>query len=189
MHYSVLVITKSIPSDEDIANIMKKYNWNNLEYSEDGETLLSERPIFTYDWYQIGGRYNGKLKLKIDMENEEYRWQYYDRSGRNGRLFHSYLLRKMKDFSGGGFRYTEEDYYSSMGANEEFLYVDGARIKDLLNFSEVSCYACIDVDGNAIAVESWDGSNFIKDEQFDEKLKTIKENSKEYFATILDIHD
>jgi hypothetical protein len=76
-----------------------------------------------------------------------------------------------------------------MGANEEFLYVDGARIKDLLNFDEVSCYICIDADGNAIAVESWDGNNFIKDENFDEKLKAIKENSKEYFATILDIHD
>lgn len=189
MHYSALVITKEIPTDEDLSNIMKKYDWDNLQYEEDGETLIGDRPLFTYDYYQIGGRYNGKLKLKIDMKDENYRWRYYDRSGRNGRLFHSYLLKKMKDFSKGSFMYTEENYYPSMGANDEILYVDGAAIKDVTNFDDVSCYICIDIDGNAIAQESWDGSNWIKDEQFDEKLKLIKENSKGYFVTILDIHD
>jgi hypothetical protein len=169
MHYSVLVITKEIPSGEDLVNIMEKYKWDNLQYDED-ENLIGERPIFTYDYYQIGGRYNGKLKLKINMEDEYYRWQYYDKSGRSGRLFHSYLLNKMKGFSNGSYMYTEEDYYSSMGANDEFLYVDGARIKDIIDFDKVSCYVCVDVDGNAIAVETWDGNNFIKDEQFDKKL-------------------
>ena len=189
MHYSALVITKEIPTEEDLKNIMKKYDWDNLQYEEDEETLIGERPVFTYDYYLIGGRYNGKLKLKINIEDEYYNWKYYDRQGRNGMLFHSHLLKKMKEFAKDSFMYTEEDYFSSMGANDEILYVDGARIKDLTNFEEVTCYICIDIDGNAIAKESWDGSNFIKDEHFDEKLKAIKESSGDYFATILDIHD
>ena len=87
--------------------------------------------------------------------------------------------------------YSEEDYFNSMGCRDGFLYVDGARIDDLLNFeSEIeNCYACIDSDGNAIARESWDGTMWVIDEQFNEKLEVIKQNSKGMFVTVLDIHD
>lgn len=189
MHYCALLITKEIPTENEISDIMKPYCEENAEYDKKTEKRISEYPVFEWDWYQIGGRYNGSLKLKVDIEDTYYDWKYYAKEERNKRLFYSYLLTKMKNFSGNTFMYTEEDYYRSMGRNDGFLYVDGARINDLLNFDEVECYICIDIDGNAIARETWNGSTFIKDEQFDEKLKEIKDKSKNYFVTVLDIHD
>lgn len=111
----------------------------------------------------------------------------------------SQIKEEIKDFSIQNFYlnykkikgaiFFEEDYYSSMGSRDGFLYVDGAKIDDLLNFDDVNCFICIDSNENVIVRETWDGHNFIEDEQFDEKLAKIKENSKGMFATILDIHD
>ena len=99
----------------------------------------------------------------------------------------------MKEFAEMGnapsWKYSEEDYFNSMGYRDGYLYVDGARVDDIINFEEQNCYICIDVDGNAIARETWNGKEFIKDEQFDEKLAEIKKNSKGMFLTVLDIHD
>ena len=194
MHYCALLITKELPSEDEIHNIMQPYYYDNIERDENGN-MIGSYPIFTWDWYQIGGRYNGKFKLKIDKNDESYNWGFYDREGRNKRLFYSYLLTKMTRFVKDGripsYLYSEEDYFTSMGSRDGYLYVDGARIDDLLNFeSEIeNCYICIDADGNAIARESWDGKTFVKDECFDEKLEEIKKNSKGMFVTVLDIHD
>lgn len=191
MHYCVLLITKEFPSTTEIDEIMQPYWCENAKYDEN-DNRITPRPIFEWDWYQIGGRYNGKLKLKIDENDASYNWGYYDREGRNKRLFYSYLLTKMKGFAENGgpsWMYSEEDYFNSMGYRDGFLYVDGAKIDDLLNFNEQSCYICIDADGNAIARQSWNGKTFVKDKHFDEKLEAIKKNSKGMFVTVLDIHD
>lgn len=190
MHYCTLLITKEFPSEDKIAQIMQPYNGENIEYDED-DNRITPYPVFTWDWYQIGGRYSGKLKLKIDENDEFYNWKFYAREDRNKRLFYSYLLTQMKKFAGNSFMYSEEDYFSSMGSRDGYIYVDGARIDDLLNFeSEIkNCYICIDVNGNAIARESWDGSTFVKDEYFEEKIEEIKKNSVGMFVTVLDIHD
>ena len=194
MHYCALLITKEFPSVDQINEIMQPYNEENIKYDEN-DNRITPYPIFTWDWYQIGGRYNGKLKLKIDKENTYYNWGFYDREGRNKRLFYSYLLTKMEGFVKDGrlpsYLYSEEDYFNSMGYRDGFLYVDGARVDDLLNFeTEIeNCYICIDANGNAIARESWNGKAFVKDEHFDEKLKEIGKNSQGMFVTVLDIHD
>jgi len=192
MHYCALLITKEFPTEDKIDEIMRPYYYDNIEYDEKGN-LTSPYPVFTWDWYQIGGRYNGKLKLKIDENDETYNWGFYDRVGRNKRLFYSCLLSRMERFVKDGnipsYMYSEEDYFSSMGSRDGYLYVDGARINDLLNFEEQSCYICIDANGNVIARESWDGKAFVKDERFDEKLEEIKKNSRGMFVTVLDIHD
>lgn len=192
MHYCALLITKEFPSTAEIDEIMEPYCYKNIKDDEECGGL-STLPIFTWDWYQIGGRYNGKLKLKIDENDATYNWGYYDRDGRNGRLFYSCLLSRMEKFVKDGnipsYMYSEEDYFASMGSRDGYLYVDGARINDLLNFEEQSCYLCIDANGNVIARESWDGKAFVKDEHFDEKLEEIKKNSQGMFVTVLDIHD
>lgn len=192
MHYCVLLITKEFPSEDKIAEIMQPYCWANIGRDENDGGIISY-PVFTYDWYSIGGRYNGSLKLKINKNDEYYRWGYYAREDRNKRLFYSTLLSDMKNFCKKGntpsWMYREEDYFNSMGYRDGFLYVDGARIDDLLNFEEQNCYVCIDVNGNAIARESWNGDTFVKDEHFDEKLEVIKRKSKGMFVTVLDIHD
>ena len=64
MHCCLLLITREMPSENRISEILKPYNEENLEYDETGEIISF--PIFTYDWWEIGGRYANKLKLKID---------------------------------------------------------------------------------------------------------------------------
>lgn len=188
MHYCALLITKRLPSEEDIKRIMSPYDERNFEYNEDG-SMINERPIFQCDYYMIGGRYNGQLKLKIDRDDDKYEWRFAAIKPRNGRLFWSYLLNFIKENTTYPF-VNEEDYYGSMGARDDFLYVDGGHIKDLLNFVDVQCYICIDaVNDNVIARETFDGDKFVLDENFDKKLDEIKKNSMDYFATVLDIHD
>lgn len=188
LHYCVLLITKELPSESKIEKILQSYNYEDIKYDEETGELLTPRPIFTYDWFQIGGRYTGSLKLKIDENDEYYNWKFISNKGRNKRLFYSKLLSELQKTKEAIF-FEEEDYYSSMGSRDGFLYVDGAKIDDLLNFDNVNCFICIDSNENVIVRESWDGHNFIEDKQFDEKLAKIKENSKSMFATILDIHD
>lgn len=188
MHYCVLLITEKLPSEREISRIMQPYCYDNVKYDEETDELITPYPVFTWDWYQIGGRYAGELKLKVDDNDKEYEWNYYVRECRNKRLFYSSLLSKMQELSKGQL-YSEEKYFSYMGWRDYFLYVDGARVDDLLNFDDVNCFICIDSDGNAIARQSWDGHTFVKDEKFDDKLAEIKKNSKGMFATILDIHD
>lgn len=66
MHCCLLLITKELPSENRISEILKPYDYDeeNLECDETGEIISF--PIFTYDWWEIGGRYASKLKLKID---------------------------------------------------------------------------------------------------------------------------
>lgn len=64
MHYCLLLITREMPSENRISEILKPYDEENLECDETGEIISF--PIFTYDWWEIGGRYASKLKLKID---------------------------------------------------------------------------------------------------------------------------
>lgn len=193
MHYCVLLFTKELPSETKIAEIMHPYYEGNAEYDEETETRITPYPVFEWDWYQIGGRYKGSLKLSVERDREYYNFGYYSREDRNKRLFYSSLLSDMKEFAEIGnapsWKYSEEDYFNSMGYRDGYLYVDGARVDDIINFEEQNCYICIDVDGNAIARETWNGKEFIKDEQFDEKLADIKRNSKGMFLTVLDIHD
>lgn len=182
MHYCLLLITKEMPSENRISEILKPYDEEKLECDKSGEVISF--PIFTYDWWEIGGRYSGKLKLKIDNNDEKYVWKYI--SDRNKKLFHSKPLTDLQKSKKILFK---NIYYRSMGSRDGFLYVDGARIDDLLNFDEIDCFVCIDFDKNVIARETWNGHAFIKDEDFDKKLAEIKAKSKGMFATILDIHN
>lgn len=78
-----------------------------------------EYPVFTWDWYQIGGRYSACLKLKVDGEDSEnrehYNWGYLENNPRNERLFHSALLSELKRNAKVPFAYTEESYFPNMG--------------------------------------------------------------------------
>lgn len=93
MHYCLLLITKEMPLEDRISEILKPYDEENLECDETGEIIPF--PIFTYDWWEIGGRYSGKLKLKIDNNDEKYDWKYI--SDRNKKLFHSKLLTDLQN--------------------------------------------------------------------------------------------
>ena len=64
MHYCVHLLTKELPSENKIAEIMKPYN-SELVYSSDDEDKQIDYPVFTWDYYRIGGRYKSELKLKV----------------------------------------------------------------------------------------------------------------------------
>ena len=93
MHYCVHLLTKELPSENKIAAIMKPYN-SELVYGSDEEDEQIDYPVFTWDYYQIGGRYKAELKLKVDEEGsanrEYYNWGYYDRQDRNGQVFYQH---------------------------------------------------------------------------------------------------
>lgn len=186
MHYCALLFTKNFPTEEEISEIMRPYDEEFFEYDKNGE-IIGDLPAFQYDCYSIGGRYGGKLKLKVDYDDKYYNWDCYSNNGRNKHLFYSKLLSVMK--SKLGIFFDEEDWFTYMGLRDGFIYVDGARVDDLINFDDLSCYVCIDADGNVIARETWNGHDFVEDEQFDEKFETIKKNSKGMFVTVLDLHD
>lgn len=173
MHYCLMLFTKEFPTKEKIDSMMEKYTWDN-NHSDDHD----EYPQFTYDWYEIGGRYNGSIKLKVDLEDEKYRWKFYAREPRNGRLFWCHLLNDMQEHKKPF--YSEGDCFSSMGANDGFLYVDGAWIADTINLM------------NKIVTLLWPMTEkHIPNNDFEERLKSAKNKAKEenQFVTITDYHD
>lgn len=188
MHYCVMLISKSIPSNEYIKNVMSKYTWKNIKKDEDGN-IIGERPIFTYDYYTIGGRYAGGIKLKVDESDKEYEWMYYAKEDRNNRLFISSILNDLKENIQPGWKYSEDKYLPYMGYDDGVLYVDGARAKDIVNINELKSYICIIPDGEAIARSSWNGTSWVDDEKYDEKFEQIIKDNMDGFITILDIHD
>ena len=171
---------------------MKPYN-SELVYGSDEEDKQIDYPVFTWDYYRIGGRYKAELKLKVDEEgsanSEYYNWGYYDRQDRNGRLFWSSLLSTLKENITPEWMYHEEDWFMNMGFGDGYILVDGAKQSDVLNINKLGCYICILPDGSAIARDSWNGKDIIKDEKFDEKYKQAITDNMDGFITVLDIHD
>ncbi|MCM1468386.1 MAG: hypothetical protein NC086_09575 [Alistipes sp.] len=186
MHYCLMLFTKEFPAKQKIEKMMKKYAWDN-NHSETHD----EYPQFTYDWYEIGYRYNGTIKLKFDADSEKYRWKYSEINSRNGRLFWSYLLNEIEKNLRNHFMCHEEFYFYSMGANDGFLYVDGAWIEDITNFEELNCYTFMTDDGEAYSRDWWNGDTHINNEDFAERLKSAKDKAKveNQFVTIIDYHD
>lgn len=193
MHYCVHLLTKELPSENKIAEIMKPYNSELVYSSGDEEDKQIDYPVFTWDYYRIGGRYKAELKLKVDEEgsanSEYYNWGYYDRQGRNGRLFWSSLLSTLKENITPAWMYHEEDWFMNMGFGDGHILVDGAKQSDVLNIDKLGCYICILPDGSAIARDSWNGKDIVKDEKFDEKYKQAITDNMDGFITVLDIHD
>lgn len=101
MHYCIHLLTKQLPTEKEIEKIMEPYSWDSIDDEDtDDEKKKIEYPVFTWDWYQIGGRYSACLKLKVDGEDSEnrehYNWGYLENNPRNERLFHSALLSELK---------------------------------------------------------------------------------------------
>lgn len=171
MHYCVHLLTKELPSENQIADIMNPYYVGNVysNLDEENEDHVVNYPTFTWDGYQIGGRYKAEIKLKVDAENkghnEYYNWGYYSRDERNGRLFWSSLLSTLKECMGS--RYSEEDWFANMGFYDKYILVDGA----------------------AIARASWNGTSFVEDKDFDRKHKEALGANMDGFITVLDVHD
>lgn len=189
MHYRIHLFTKELPTEDQIQDIMAPYYDEAVYYDENGEDKKDiVYPAIMLDYWAIGGRYCGQLKLKIDPDDEEYGWKYYSDIPREGRLFHSTLLYKIRKEFKHPWDQKEEKWIGYMG-NYSYIYVDGARIRDILNIDELLCYGFVDIDGQAYASESWNGSTFVKHPDFENLYKQKLNEYKDCFLTVLDIHD
>lgn len=187
MHYCLLLITEQFPTDKVIDDAIAQYN--------DDEVYGNENvvyPPFMWDWWQVGGRYAGRFKLSVSDE-ETYRWNFYETNPRCGRLFRSYLLEDAKKYAEktrDAWRFREEDYFTSMGFRDGYLYVDGGKISDITNVCDFSCYCFVDRRGQAFSRSRWDGDNWTEeDADFDNKLKIAFAESKDCYACVIDIHN
>ena len=187
MHYSCFVFTKEFPTDDVLYRALMPFNEEDF-YNNDGET--KEYPEFLWDWYSVGGRYSGMLKLKIDKKDKKYEWGFYAINPRCGRLFRSKILEEMfsmkKDCRGHYF--SEEDFFTELGTYEGYLRVDGCPVSDILNMEKLFCYCFLDKNGNAYSCRRWNGETYEKHEDFDEILKKTIEDSSDCYLTVVDIH-
>ena len=190
MHYCTYIFTEKIPTNEDIDRVMAPFYEGDF-YRKLDEGSDSERPAFLWDWCVLGGRYCGNIKLRIDEDNEEYKWHIYMPGGREGKIFRSSIFKTLS--SGEKIFFSEEDYYPYMGYHDGYLYVDGAYAKDIMNIDDLQCYQFIDENGMGFARESWNDAaeKFEKDELFDVEFKATIERAKEnnLFITVIDCHD
>jgi hypothetical protein len=173
MHYKGYVITKRIPTNEEIAKILEKYR------ETDGPCIYG----FEWDWYEIGGRYGGKLKINFNPEeNEDNLYCFKDR---NNKYFISQIINEIKETTS---RFYEElDYLKYMGLRDNTLYVDGAYFNDIIDFDITQCYLVIDGNEKLYVREIWDEHNWVKQENFEDEIKKI--DLKDKFITIIDFHD
>ena len=193
MHYCCYLYTREFPTDDVIAAALKPFNSEEY-YSSEGEEV--ECPVFTWDYWLVGGRYGGKLLL--DCSSEKYEAGFLSRTKRAGRLFRSALLERaaygIMDCSLEDCQNKIHEAYAMnyCGAYEGELRVDGAWIPDMTNFDEISdwCFCAVDADGTAYAREIWNGEKYIDAEDFDTTLKKIAENNRrDCFLTVIDLHD
>lgn len=191
MHYCVFVYTKEFPSDNVIEKVLKPYRYKEGGY-EDGE----KRPLFTWDWWQVGGRYGGKFKLDItdSARKEKYKILEYTRYRRSGTIFRSAYLEKTTYGFDEFCRDKLEEVYAIQycGMRDGYIYVDGAWANDIKNLMDEAdnCWAVIDTDGAAIAREHWNGTEWKDDDQFADKAMAIAtKNKADTFVTVVDILD
>ena len=182
MHCCLMFLSRKLPADEDIATALQPYRSEDY-YSKADAGVSVERPLFTWDWWQLGGRYAGRLKLRVDPNDRdsEYQWMFYAKQPRAGRLFRSQLIER--SLENQRLRLLgEEDLFLSMGRRDGYIYVDGAKIADCLNFAEqcTACYIVLCDDGTALVRD---------DEGFDEAVQALCEEKKDGYVTYIDIHD
>ena len=190
MHYCIFVFTHRCPTLEQLNNIMAPYK--GTEYWNDESDTVSP-PTFTWDWWQMGGRYGGMLKLKIDPEDEgeRYGWRFIPRENRNGRVFWSSLLNKANE-SYSYSAWSECEMFAHLGFADGYIRVDGAYVCDILNRDDLGCYGFIGEDGKAFVREYWNGEHFENCEDFENQYATMMEKAAadpDMFLTVIDIHD
>lgn len=193
MHYCLMFLSKDFPTDAVINAAMKPFSDDVVYKDADEEGTNIVYPAFTWDWWQVGGRYNGKLKLKYDPNDDtsEYRWMFVSKQTRVKRLFRSYLLEDLMGAKKPPF-FWEDEYIASMGTRDGYLYVDGGKIADMLNFKEecTRCFCYLDTDGNAYAREIWnDNHKWVEDAEFEDKVKVACEGKTDGYVVFIDIHD
>ena len=184
MHYCCLVITKEFPTDDILESVLRPFNSEDFYSSKTSSTL----PEFTWDWYSVGGRYAGAIQICVREHDPKYRWEFIERTPRNGRLFRASILDDLSN-QGRDLWYYEGHYFGYTGMNDGVLYVDAAMSDDINNLSELGCYCFVDQDGRAFSREYFTGEELIVNQDFESQLSNAKANSSGCYICVVDLHD
>lgn len=181
MHIKCYVYTKEFPTDDVLEEMLEPFAESDF-YSEE------RTPVFTWDWWEIGGRYSACLKLKAKEEDPIYHWEYENGDPRRaGRLFRSSFLEfaVVERFY---LALTDETRYARYcGLRDGFLYCDGGKISDLIDFDKYcsECYCFIDSDGTGHCRELENGDD---SESFDREAQEAYERNRDGYVTVIDMH-
>ena len=77
MHYKAHLITREFPTNDVIDKIMQPFSWEEY-HNRKNENENEPYPVFTWDWYQVGGRYNSFFDLDMDKQKTAYEIQIRD---------------------------------------------------------------------------------------------------------------
>ena len=191
MHYPIYIFTKEFPTDEVIEKVLAPYKDN---ADPDLYTYPGVRPDIQWDWFSIGGRYGGFLKIRCDEDDDEfYRWMSLIEERRAVRLFRSNFLENYLTASGRRFTGYDEVYtFLYCGYRDGYIFADGAKISDLYNYDKLTNmgYGFIDpVNNEDSSREYFINGKFVENERYDEQLAAAMERNKDGYLTVVDIHD
>lgn len=197
MHYCIHLYTKDFPSDEVIKRSLAPYDEEAFYEAKESDESI-QRPLFLCDWYQIGGRYGGRLKLNSTDETENrYEWKYLARYKRAGRLYRSKLLEAVARGIMDPYipeKIDEEEALPYIGFKDGAIRVDGAWLPDVTNLEELAdnCFGVLTDDGTVLVRDVWDESTekwTIDVPEFDTNAKLVMERCKDdHYLTVIDAH-
>lgn len=198
MHYCGIIMTNEFPTDDVIEKRLAPYKWPEPEGDSDEdlepeeEEHIKKLPL-TWDWWQLGGRYCGKLRLRVDPNNDTYKWNYIlDRHKvRTGRLFRSRILEDMHALCDEtvfntsfvhNFEY-EEYLYNYFGLHDGYIRVDGCPVKDLLVPRDVTNSWFFIPPTDEVWTRSKDADNY------DQLVMDAVEIRNDAYVCVVDLHD
>lgn len=201
MHYCIYLFTKDLPTDEQINTIMAPYSDENHDKYSPKQPM---QPDIQWDYWVVGGRYSGLLKLGCRDDDDVYKWRFYIEEPRAGRLFRCQFLEELIEarrnnhgiLSYGFYSPSsiEKDFLSYSGIRDGYIRVDGCKISDLANLEERldGGYGFIDDEFQKVSTRDWwntDIRNFEENSEYEKELKDAFERNKDNYLTIIDIHD
>ena len=185
MHYPVYIFTKEFPTDEIIEKALAPYK----------DRAAYGNPDISWDYYRIGGRYGGFLKIECKKDDDYYKWMCFTLENKAGRLFRSGFLEYCnKEFEKSIPGYDEVYMFLYCGYRDGYIYADGARIADLINQEEVlgKGYSFIDTSNGEASSREYicaHHGTYVKNQEYSAELKAAMERNKDGYLTVMDLHD
>jgi hypothetical protein len=172
MHYCLLLLTKEIPSESDITNILLPY----YEYNS-----LKDVTPFIWDDYSVGGRYGGRIKYRLKPNT--YLWSSDKltdvkiKSNLFDKLNKYYKDEIMEHFNS---EVSEIEFAIYLGARDDIIYCDGAYL-DECDIGDLTGYYCLNtITNKVITAES---------KRYKASLKRMLNAHPKAFITVIDIHN
>ncbi|MGG5344003.1 hypothetical protein [Enterococcus sp. AZ192] len=205
-HFTVAVITEK-GTEQEVDKLLAPYQENNmgdcpqeyLEFNEDDDCDIDEQtgkkgywenPNRKWDWYKIGGRWSGLLKLKtgekinvaqikdIDLSLDQAA---YDEAIRFWEVIVEGLPKQ------------EGEEFHSFWKPEYYVETYGTKEKYAMDVAEFSTFAMVLPDGKWTekGEMGWfgiDDSTSESRQEYKQTFKEILETKSDYYITIVDCH-